>query len=297
MSRIYWSNKVEYDFFPRKAYICHAGSQLKHYSMSQFITYETVLRPRTLTVQTPSRQSCPTRLCGCGQYGFSFVTHDTTTIAAGPLKLLIYAQRQISHVTSFLCCTIFIYLLSQQQHGFSREQVTNYFKNNSETIFCYHAEKVSRECVVKPVQCEASESSRKTRNRSSGTRMVGNVFCSLVLHSPGKLPAERPSHLYRNLSPRAFGSSVISTFGSSRRPGGSGLMMTLPGWTVSMLPRRISSARNALISTVDRDSVIALQLLFLANSCTSVTSTNMIKILIQNIHKMHFVEKILIYNY
>jgi len=52
-------------------------------------TYDTVFLPLTLTVHTPSRQSCPTRLWGCGRYGLSFVTHDTTTIAAGPVKLTI----------------------------------------------------------------------------------------------------------------------------------------------------------------------------------------------------------------
>ena len=87
---------LEHRTFIRKIYnysisvICISIQNQLQYHQEDCISYMTWLRPLTLTVHTPSRQSCPTKLWGWGQYGLSFVTQETTTIAAGPLKLLIY---------------------------------------------------------------------------------------------------------------------------------------------------------------------------------------------------------------
>lgn len=45
------------------------------------------------------------------------------------------------------------------------------------------------------------------------TLMAGWVLVVSLLFSPGMLPAERPSHLYRNLIPLCFGCSMISMKG------------------------------------------------------------------------------------
>ena len=46
------------------------------------------------------------------------------------------------------------------------------------------------------------------------TLIVGYTFFSDVLVSPGILPADLPSHSYRNRKPLAFGCSEISTQGA-----------------------------------------------------------------------------------
>ena len=44
------------------------------------------------------------------------------------------------------------------------------------------------------------------------TLMVGNVLFSFVLWVPGMLPADLPSHSYRNLRPLEAGCSTMSTY-------------------------------------------------------------------------------------
>ena len=99
------------------------------------------------------------------------------------------------------------------------------------------------------------------------TLIVGNVFCSLVLRSPGKLPADRPSHLYRNLKPRDLGSSTISTYGSVWRGCALSSLMGSIGDAkagVAIWLRRSISACNALKSIID-------------NVCNSVAAANINK--------------------